>query len=48
VLWSGGADGPEGSLLILPILVLLLAALLVLYGRRKSAVPLSATAQLAG
>jgi membrane protease YdiL (CAAX protease family) len=48
VLWSGGADGPEGSLLILPVLLLLLAALLVLYGRRKSAVPLPATAQLAG
>jgi hypothetical protein len=40
VLWSGGADGPEGSLLILPVLVLLLAALLVLYGRRKAAGPM--------
>jgi len=48
VLWSGGADGPEGSLLILPVLLLLLAALLVLYGRRKAAAPLPATAKLAG
>jgi hypothetical protein len=47
-LWSGGADGPEGSLLILPVLVLLLAALLALYGRKKPAAPLLATAQAAG
>jgi len=41
-LWSGGTDGPEGSLLILPVLLLLLTALLVLYGRRKSAALLPA------
>jgi hypothetical protein len=34
-LMSGGTDGPEGSLLILPIILLLLAAILVLYGRRR-------------
>lgn len=34
-LWSGGADGPEGSLLILGILVLLLLWLLAVYGRRS-------------
>lgn len=34
-LWSGGADGPEGSLLIIPVILLLLAALIVIYGRRK-------------
>jgi hypothetical protein len=34
VLWSGGTDGPEGSLLVLGILVLLLAALIVIYGRK--------------
>lgn len=34
-LWSGGADGPEGSLLILGILVLLLVWLLAVYGRRR-------------
>ena len=34
-LWSGGSDGPEGSLLILPILVLILLALLVIYRRPK-------------
>ncbi len=33
-LWSGGADGPEGSLLVLPVIVLLLLAVLALYGRR--------------
>ena len=36
-LWSGGADGPEGSLLVFGVLLLLLAALVVLYGRRKPA-----------
>ncbi len=36
-LWSGGTDGPEGSLLVLGVLVLLLLALLVIYGRRKPA-----------
>jgi membrane protease YdiL (CAAX protease family) len=34
-LWSGGADGPEGSVLVFPIMLLLLAALLLFYGRRK-------------
>ncbi len=37
VLWSGGADGPEGSLLVLGVILLLLVALIVLYGRGKSA-----------
>jgi membrane protease YdiL (CAAX protease family) len=35
-LWSGGADGPEGSLLVLVVIALLLALLLGLYGRGKS------------
>jgi membrane protease YdiL (CAAX protease family) len=34
-LWSGGTDGPEGSVLVLGIILLLLVALLVIYGRRK-------------
>jgi hypothetical protein len=33
--WSGGADGPEGSLLVLGVILLLLAALLVIHGRQK-------------
>ncbi len=37
VLWSGGADGPEGSLLVLGAILLLLAALLVIYGRKNAA-----------
>jgi hypothetical protein len=36
-LWSGGTDGPEGSLLVLGVILLLLAALLAIYGRRKPA-----------
>jgi membrane protease YdiL (CAAX protease family) len=38
-LWSGGTDGPEGSLLVLGVILLLLAALLAVYGRRKPTVP---------
>jgi membrane protease YdiL (CAAX protease family) len=37
-LWSGGADGPEGSLLVLPVILLLLAALIALYSRKRIAV----------
>ncbi len=33
--WSGGADGPEGSVLVIGIVLLLLLAILVLYGRGK-------------
>jgi hypothetical protein len=36
IFWSGGADGPEGSILVIGVLLLLLAALLVLYGRRST------------
>lgn len=36
-LWSGGSDGPEGSLLILPAVLLLLGILLTLYRRRPAA-----------
>jgi membrane protease YdiL (CAAX protease family) len=34
--WSGGADGPEGSVLVLGIILLLLAALIVIYGRKRA------------
>jgi len=34
-LWSGGTDGPEGSVLVLGVILLLLVTLVVLYGRRK-------------
>jgi membrane protease YdiL (CAAX protease family) len=44
-LWSGGADGPEGSLLVFPVISLLLVALFVLYGRRKTAVLNEATSE---
>ncbi|MGO9937414.1 MAG: CPBP family intramembrane glutamic endopeptidase [Terracidiphilus sp.] len=37
-LWSGGADGPEGSLLVAPVILLLLALLLVVYRRKRDAV----------
>jgi membrane protease YdiL (CAAX protease family) len=35
--WSGGTDGPEGSVLVVPVVLLLLGALLVIYGRGRSA-----------
>jgi membrane protease YdiL (CAAX protease family) len=35
-LWSGGADGPEGSVLVIPVVLLLMAAVLLLYGRGRS------------
>ena len=38
-LLSGGASGPEGSLLVLPVILLLLLALLVLYARRQPVAP---------
>jgi hypothetical protein len=38
-LWSGGADGPEGSLLVLGAILLLLAALLAIHGRRRPGAP---------
>jgi membrane protease YdiL (CAAX protease family) len=37
-LWSGGADGPEGSVLVFPIMLLLLAALVLLYRRPRRTV----------
>ena len=43
-LWSGGTDGPEGSLLVLAVILLLLVALLVMY-RRKRPAPAAAMEQ---
>jgi len=37
VLWSGGTDGPEGSLLAMVAIVLLLLFLVVAYGRSRTA-----------
>lgn len=36
-LWSGGTDGPEGSLLIIPVVLLMLAWLLIIYRRPRPA-----------
>jgi membrane protease YdiL (CAAX protease family) len=44
-LWSGGADGPEGSLLVLGVILLLLAALIALYGRKRGELHLQAAGQ---
>jgi len=37
VIWSGGSTGPEGSILIIPIMILILLVLLVQYGRKGQA-----------
>jgi len=37
VLWSGGSDGPEGSVLVIPVVVLVLLILIGIYGRRTGA-----------
>ncbi len=40
-LWSGGTDGPEGSLLVLAVILLLLLALLAIYGRKRETAPVA-------
>lgn len=49
-LWSGGADGPEGSLLIIPVVLLILVWLLIVYRhpRREQVHILAGTEHLAG
>ena len=37
VLWSGGTDGPEGSLLVVPVILLLIAFLVAFYRVRSVA-----------
>lgn len=46
-LWSGGADGPEGSVLVFGVMLLLLVLLIVLYGRKKTVGATAATTELA-
>ncbi|HEY2858944.1 MAG TPA: CPBP family intramembrane glutamic endopeptidase [Terracidiphilus sp.] len=36
--WSGGADGPEGSVLVLGIILLLLIVVVAAFGRKRAAV----------
>jgi membrane protease YdiL (CAAX protease family) len=45
--WSGATDGPEGSVLVIGIIVLLLIALVAIYGRRKPAVVAEPASELA-
>jgi membrane protease YdiL (CAAX protease family) len=45
--WSGGTDGPEGSVLVLGIILLLIVALVAIYGRRKPSVYNAPAAALA-
>ncbi len=39
VLWSGGSDGPEGSLLVLGVILLLVVFLVAAYGRGQPQAP---------
>jgi len=41
-LWSGGTDGPEGSLLVIPVVLLILVWLLIFY-RRPAPVEIAAS-----
>lgn len=34
--WSGGSDGPEGSLLVLAVILLTLVGIVLVYGRKKT------------
>ncbi len=48
-LWNGGTDGPEGSLLAIPIVLLILLILVLQYGRRRdAALPSTAEQPVAG
>jgi membrane protease YdiL (CAAX protease family) len=47
-LWSGGTDGPEGSLLVLGVILLLLITVVAVYGRRRAAEVSSTAAEQAG
>jgi membrane protease YdiL (CAAX protease family) len=38
-LWSGGTDGPEGSLLVFGVILLLFLFVIVVYGRARRAAP---------
>jgi uncharacterized protein len=41
-LWSGGTDGPEGSLLVIGVVLALLLFVLAVYGRRRGAIAIGA------
>ena len=43
-LWSGGSDGPEGSLLVVPVVLLILLWLVIMYRRQPRSIELPATA----
>jgi CAAX protease family protein len=45
--WSGGADGPEGSVLVLGVMLLLLVVLVAVYGRKEPIAVTAATTELA-
>ena len=48
-LWSGGTDGPEGSVLVFAVIALLMVVLVLMYGRRRVApVAVSSTELAAG
>jgi uncharacterized protein len=48
VIWSGGTTGPEGSILIIPIMLFILLVALVQYGRKRQAPEVVLAGQAAG
>jgi membrane protease YdiL (CAAX protease family) len=48
-VWSGGPDGPEGSVLVIPVVLLILLAILVLFRRgRRITAPAQVSEAVAG
>jgi len=43
-LWSGGSAGPEGSLLVIPTVLVVIVALVMVYGRKSAATASAAVA----
>jgi membrane protease YdiL (CAAX protease family) len=46
-LWSGGTDGPEGSLLVIAIIILMALALIAIYRRPKQVIDSTPATELA-
>jgi uncharacterized protein len=48
VIWSGGTTGPEGSILIIPIMLFILLVAVVQYGRKRKPVAVAMAGPAAG
>jgi uncharacterized protein len=48
VIWSGGTTGPEGSILVIPIMLFILLVVLLQYGRKRQSAGVVMAGQAAG